>query len=97
MVCSAYETPVEKTSKRRCFSYIEDGKKHFVQSTDVTSQMFLENGCCYINTDREMNTKEKMISGKKLRHTQGLKIRNYSWKRKIFRIRWTFSNAFIES
>ena len=40
MVCSAYETPVEKTSKRRCFSYIEDGKKHFVQSTDVTSQMF---------------------------------------------------------
>ena len=48
MVCSAYETPVEKTSKRRCFSYIEDGKKHFVQSTDVTSQMFLENGCCYV-------------------------------------------------
>lgn len=97
LVCSAYETPVEKTSKRRCFSYIEDGKKHFVQSTDVASQMFLENGCCYINTDREMNTKEKNDFWEKLRHTQGLKIRNYSWKRKIFRIRWTFSNAFIES
>ncbi len=41
-----------------------------------------------------MNTKEKMISGKKLRHTQGLKIRNYSWKRKNLQDRMDIFQCF---
>lgn len=82
LVCSAYETPVEKTSKRRCFSYIEDGKKHFVQSTDVTSQMFLENGCCYINTDREMNTKEKNDFWEKIKTYSGIENQKLQLEKK---------------
>lgn len=60
LVCSAYEMSADGTEKRRGYAFVPGEKAHFALCGEGTPQMFVENGCCYITTTREMNEKEKV-------------------------------------